>query len=160
MRFRCVVLSCCLTTAFGSHFANAHHAAGAVFTDEEIEIEGVVTELNFKNPHVNIIGHPTGRLVGKREGADINMAEMLKAAADHGVMMEINAHFKRLDLDDVHATAAKDLGIPIVISTDSHSVHGFDVLQYGVDQGRRAGLTKEDVANTKTCTQFKKLLKR
>jgi len=55
MRFRCVVLSCCLTTAFGSHFANAHHAAGAVFTDEEIEIEGVVTELNFKNPHVNIM---------------------------------------------------------------------------------------------------------
>jgi DNA polymerase (family 10) len=114
----------------------------------------------IRNPHVNIIGHPTGRLVGKREGADINMTEMLKAAADHGVMMEINAHFKRLDLDDVHATAAKDLGIPIVISTDSHSVNGFDVLQYGVDQGRRAGLTKEDVANTKTCTQFKKLLKR
>ena len=89
----------------------------------------------IRNPHVNIIGHPTGRLVGKREGADINMTEMLKAAADHGVMMEINAHFKRLDLDDVHATAAKDLGIPIVISTDSHSVNGFDVLQYGVDQG-------------------------
>jgi DNA polymerase (family X) len=114
----------------------------------------------IKNPHVNIIGHPTGRLVGKREGADINMTEMLKAAADYGVMMEINAHFKRLDLDDVHAAAAKDLGIPIVISTDSHSVNGFDVLQYGVDQGRRAGLTKDDVANTKTWAQFKKLLKR
>ena len=114
----------------------------------------------IENPHVNIIGHPTGRLVGKREGADINMTEMLQAAADHGVMMEINAHFKRLDLDDIHAAAAKDLGIPIVISTDSHSVNGFDVLQYGVDQGRRAGLTKDDVANTKTWTQFKKLLKR
>ncbi|MEO2015986.1 MAG: DNA polymerase/3'-5' exonuclease PolX [Fuerstiella sp.] len=112
------------------------------------------------NPHVNIIGHPTGRLVGKRDGADINMTEMLQAAAENGVMMEINAHFKRLDLDDVNAAAARDLGIPIVISTDSHSVHGFDVLQYGVDQGRRAGLTEDDVANTKTWAQFKKLLQR
>ena len=111
------------------------------------------------NPHVNIIGHPTGRMIGKREGADIDITEMLKAAADHGVMMEINAHYKRLDLNDIHATAAKDLGIPIVISTDSHSVNGFDVLQYGVDQARRAGLTKDDVANTKSWAQFRKLLK-
>ncbi|MDG2128620.1 MAG: DNA polymerase/3'-5' exonuclease PolX [Fuerstiella sp.] len=114
----------------------------------------------IQHPHVNIIGHPTGRLVGKREGADVNMTEILQAAADYGVMMEINAHFKRLDLDDVNAAAAKDLGIPIVISTDAHSIDGFDVLQYGVDQGRRAGLTKDDVANTKTWTQFRKLLKR
>jgi len=112
------------------------------------------------NPHVNIIGHPTGRMVGKRQGADIDMTTMLKAAADHGVMMEINAHYKRLDLDDIHAAAARDLGIPIVISTDSHSVNGFDVLEYGVDQARRAGLTADDVANTKTWAQFKKLLER
>lgn len=113
-----------------------------------------------RNPHVNIIGHPTGRIVGKREGADIDMKEFLKAAADHGVMMEINAHYKRLDLDAVHAAAAKDLGIPIVISTDAHSVNGFDVLTYGVDQARRAGLTKADVANTKTAAQFRKLISR
>lgn len=112
------------------------------------------------NPHVNIIGHPTGRMVGKRQGADIDMTEMLKAAADNGVMMEINAHFKRLDLDDIHAAAARDLGIPIVISTDSHSVNGFEVLKYGVDQGRRAGLTAEDVANTKPWDEFRELLKR
>lgn len=112
------------------------------------------------NPNVNIIGHPTGRMVGKRQGADIDMTTMLKAAADHGVMMEVNAHYKRLDLDDIHAAAARDLGIPIVISTDSHSVNGFDVLEYGVDQARRAGLTKDDVANTKTWAQFQKLLKR
>ena len=73
-------------------------------------------------------------------------------------MMEINAHYKRLDLNEVNATAARDMGIPIVISTDSHSVNGFDVLTYGVDQARRAGLTKDDVANTKTWAQFKKLL--
>ncbi len=112
----------------------------------------------IKNPNVNIIGHPTGRMIGKREGADIDITEMLKAAADNGVMMEINAHYKRLDLNEVNATAARDMGIPIVISTDSHSVNGFDVLTYGVDQARRAGLTKDDVANTKTWAQFKKLL--
>ena len=88
------------------------------------------------------------------------MTEMLKAAADNGVMMEINAHFKRLDLDDIHAAAARDLGIPIVISTDSHSVNGFDVLTYGVDQARRAGLTADDVANTKPWAEFKALLQR
>ena len=111
------------------------------------------------NPHVKIIGHPTGRLVGRREGADIHMTDLLKAAADNGVMMEINAHPKRLDLDEINAAAARDLGIPIVISTDSHNVNGFDVLQYGVDQARRAGLSKDDVANTKTWAQFRKLLK-
>ena len=114
---------------------------------------------NFSNPYVKIIGHPTGRLVGRRKGADIHMTDLLKAAADNGVMMEINAHPKRLDLDEINAAAARDLGIPIVISTDSHSVNGFDVLQYGVDQARRAGLSKDDVANTKTWAQFGKLLK-
>lgn len=113
-----------------------------------------------KNPHVDIIGHCTGRMIGRREGADVNFKELLKAAADHQVMMEINAHPSRLDLDDVHAAAAKDLGIPIVISTDSHSVNGFDVLQYGVDQARRAGLTAADVANTKSLKDFRKLIKK
>lgn len=111
------------------------------------------------NPHVDIIGHCTGRMIGRREGADINFSELLKAAADNQVMMEINAHPSRLDLDDIHAAAAKDLGIPIVISTDAHSVNGFEVLQYGVDQARRAGLTKDDVANTRTLKAFRKLLK-
>ncbi len=112
-----------------------------------------------KNPNVDIIGHCTGRMIGRREGADINFSELLKAAADHQVMMEINAHPSRLDLDDIHAAAAKDLGIPIVISTDSHSVNGFEVLQYGVDQARRAGLTRDDVANTKSLKDFRALLK-
>lgn len=113
----------------------------------------------IRNPHVDIIGHCTGRMIGRREGADIQFTELLKAAADHQVMMEINAHPSRLDLDDIHAAAARDYGIPIVISTDSHSVNGFDVLEYGVDQARRAGLTKKDVANTRSLKDFKKLLK-
>ncbi|MEZ6032371.1 MAG: DNA polymerase/3'-5' exonuclease PolX [Planctomycetaceae bacterium] len=111
------------------------------------------------NPHVDIIGHCTGRMVGRREGADVNFTDLLKAAADNRVMMEINSHPSRLDLDDIHAAAAKDLGIPIVISTDAHSVNGFEVLEYGVDQARRAGLTAADVANTKPLNEFRKLLK-
>ena len=110
-------------------------------------------------PYVSIIGHPTGRLISKRPGAEVNFDDVLKAAADHGVMMEINAHPSRLDLDDVHAAAARDLGIPIVISTDAHSTNGLDVMQYGVYQARRAGLTKKDVANTRTWAQFRKMLR-
>lgn len=114
----------------------------------------------IRNPHVSIIGHPTGRIIGRRAGADIDFDELFKASADHGVMMEINANPARLDLDDIRAAAAKDLGIPIVISTDSHSTAGFDTMEYGVYQARRAGLTKKDVANTKPWKDFKKLLKR
>ncbi len=114
----------------------------------------------ISNPNVDVIGHPSGRLIGRRPPADANFEEVFKAAADHGVMMEINAHPSRLDLHDIHAAAARDRGIPIVISTDAHSTNGFDVMQYGVYQARRAGLEKKDVANTRTFAQFQKLLKR
>jgi DNA polymerase (family 10) len=114
----------------------------------------------IRSPHVDCIGHPTGRLVGRRPGADVNFDEVLKGAADYGVMMEINAHPNRLDLDEIHAAAARDLGIPIVISTDSHSVNGFDLMPWGVFQARRAGLEKKDVANTRPFKQFQKLLQR
>ncbi len=112
------------------------------------------------NPHVDIIGHASGRMLTRREGADIDFDVLLKAAADHGVMLEINAHPARLDLDDVRAAAAKARGIPIVISTDAHSTNGFDVLEYGIYQARRAGLEKEDVANTRSLAQFRKMLRR
>ncbi|MCX7419556.1 MAG: DNA polymerase/3'-5' exonuclease PolX [Planctomycetia bacterium] len=114
----------------------------------------------IRNPHVDVIGHLTGRLIGHRPGADMSFDEILKAAADHGVMLEINAHPSRLDLDDIHAVAAKDRGIPIVINTDSHNIQGFDVMQYGVFQARRAGLEAKDVANTESFDQFRKRLER
>ena len=114
----------------------------------------------IRNPHVDIIGHPSGRLLTRRKGADIDYELLLKAAADHGVMLEINAHPSRLDLDDVHTAAAKSLGIPIVISTDAHSTTGLEVMQYGVQQARRAGLEKTDVANTRTLAQLRELLRK
>lgn len=102
----------------------------------------------IRNPHVNIIGHPTGRLIPDREGADLDMEAVLNAAAETGVALEINAHPSRLDLDDMYARRAKELGIPISINTDAHSEEDFDVLFYGVATARRAWLTKEDVINT------------
>lgn len=114
----------------------------------------------IENPHVSVIGHPSGRIVNRRQGADISYSDVFKAAADHGVMMEINAHRSRLDLDEIQAAAAKDLGIPIVISTDAHSVHGFAEMENGICQARRAGLEKKDVANTRPFNQFQKLLRR
>lgn len=102
----------------------------------------------IRNPHVDIIGHPTGRLIPDREGADLDMEAILNAAAETGVALEINAHPSRLDLDDMYARRAKELGILISINTDSHSEEDFDNLFYGVATARRAGLTKEDVINT------------
>ncbi|MGH7200199.1 MAG: PHP domain-containing protein, partial [Planctomycetaceae bacterium] len=114
----------------------------------------------IRNPHVDCIGHPTGRMVLARPGADVDFGDVFQAAADHGVMLEINANPHRLDLNDIHAAAAKEHGIPLVISTDAHSTGGLDVMPYGVDQARRAGLEKQDVANTRTPAQFRKLMRR
>jgi len=110
----------------------------------------------IRNPHVDIIGHPTGRLIQEREGADLDMEAVLKAAAETGVAMEINAHPARLDLDDIHARRARELGIPIALNTDSHSEEDLDMLPYGVATARRAWLTKNDVIN---CWSTDKLLK-
>ncbi len=109
----------------------------------------------IRNPHVDIIGHPTGRLIPDREGADLDMEAVLQAAAESGVALEINAHPSRLDLDDMYARRAKEMGIPITINTDSHSDEDFDNLFYGVAIARRAGLTKDDVIN---CWTTKKLV--
>jgi DNA polymerase (family 10) len=113
----------------------------------------------IENPHVDIIGHPSGRLIGRRQPADIDYPALFAAAAEHGVMMEINANPMRLDLDDVQTIAAREHGIPIVISTDAHSPTGLDLMPYGIDVARRAALEKQHVANTKTWKQFQKLLR-
>jgi DNA polymerase (family 10) len=110
----------------------------------------------IRNPHVDIIGHPTGRIIPDREGADLDMDAVLNAAAETGVALEINAHPARLDLDDMYARRAKELGIPISINTDAHSEADLDMLFYGVATGRRAWLTKNDVIN---CWPTEKLLK-
>jgi DNA polymerase (family 10) len=110
----------------------------------------------IRNPHVDIIGHPTGReIIPDREAADLDMDAVLAAAAESGVALEINAHPARLDLDDPYARRAKDMGIPLSINTDAHSEADLDMLFYGVAIGRRAWLEPKDVIN---CWPKKKLL--
>ena len=113
----------------------------------------------LENPHVDIIAHPTGRLINRREPYAVDMEQVFDAAAKHKKLLELNANPARLDLNDLHCAAAKRHGIPIVISTDAHSIDGLDVMQYGVLQARRGGLTAPDVANTLPWAKFKKLIK-
>ena len=102
----------------------------------------------IENPHVSCIAHPTGRLINRRDAYEVNMEAVLQAARDRGKFLELNASPARLDLHDGHCAAAKELGIPIVVSTDAHSIKRLDDMQYGVLQARRGGLTPADVANT------------
>jgi DNA polymerase (family 10) len=114
----------------------------------------------IKNPYVSVIGHPTGRLIGKRKGYEIDLETVMKAAADYGCMLELNCQPSRLDLDDVAVMAAKDHGIPIVLSTDAHAVEELAFMEFGVYQARRGGLEAKDVANARPLAQLPKLLKK
>lgn len=110
------------------------------------------------NPQVSAIAHPTGRIINRRKPYEVDLDTVYSAARQHGKLLELNSNPARLDLDDVACAAAKSHGIPIVISTDAHSTTGLDALRYGVLQARRAGLTRQDVANTRTWDQMKKLI--
>jgi DNA polymerase (family 10) len=112
----------------------------------------------LENTHVDIVAHPTGRLINHREPYAVDMDAVFKTAHKHKKLLELNASPERLDLDDILCAAAKEHDVPIVISTDAHSIEGLRTMRYGVLQARRAGLTKKDVANTRTLAQFQKLL--
>jgi DNA polymerase (family 10) len=114
----------------------------------------------IQHPQVDILAHPTGRLLGRREPFQLEMEEVLQAARDLDVAVEINANPNRLDLNDVHAHRAKELGVKVCISTDAHSVQRLDHMSYGVDQARRAWLNKGDVLNTMTQQKFREWLER
>lgn len=104
----------------------------------------------INNPYVTIIGHPTGRLVGRRPGLSPDMHELIKAAGQRGIALEINANHYRLDLRDTHARAAIEAGVMLAINTDAHGPADFDQLTYGVLTARRAGATPANVINTFT----------
>jgi len=114
----------------------------------------------MENRHVNIVGHPTGRLIGEREPYDLDMDRLTSAARDLNCCLEINAQPERLDLNDIHAHAAKVKGVKLAVSTDSHTVNSFKYIRYGIDQARRAWLTAEDVVNTRRLADLRKLIKR
>jgi DNA polymerase (family 10) len=102
----------------------------------------------IRNPHVDVIGHPTGRMIPNREGADLDMDAILAAALEHGVALEINAHPARLDLDDIHARRAIEMGILLTINTDAHSESDLDLLQFGIATARRGWVEPQHVINT------------
>jgi DNA polymerase (family 10) len=114
----------------------------------------------MENRHVSILGHPTGRLIGEREPYDIDMDRVLSAARELRCYLEINAEPDRLDLNDIHAHAAKSKGVKVAISTDAHSVNAFQYMRFGIDQARRGWLTADDVINTRSLVDLRRLLKR
>ena len=107
------------------------------------------------NPHVDIIGHPSGRLLPDREGADLDMDAVLDAARSSGVALEINAHPSRLDLEDVYARRAAEMGIPLSINTDAHAPENLELAHFGVAVARRAWVGPEQVIN---CWERERLL--
>jgi DNA polymerase (family 10) len=111
------------------------------------------------NPHVDIIGHPSGRMIGRRDAADLDMEQILQASADTGVALEINAHPDRLDLNEVHARRAAELGCLLSINTDAHQPDGFALRDYGVAIARRAWIQPEMVINTWPLKRLKKWLR-
>ena len=114
----------------------------------------------ISNPYVDIIGHPTGRLILKREAYRWNMEEVLTAAAQAGVAMEINSQVDRLDLDDARARLAREHGVKIVIDSDAHSPAGLGALRWGALTARRAWLEAGDVLNTQPLDAFRRSLRR
>lgn len=111
----------------------------------------------IKNPCVSVIAHPTGRLIGERDAYEVDIEAIFKEAKRHGVAFEINAYPLRLDLNDHHAKMAKEYGIPIVISTDTHLIQHLDYMKYGVSIARRGWLERKDILN---CLEYEELLRR
>jgi DNA polymerase (family 10) len=113
-----------------------------------------------EHPYVDAIGHPTGRLLGKREPYALDFDALAKAAADAGCLLEVNGHPERMDLPDTLAAAARRQGAMLVLSTDSHHPGNLAFMRYAVDLARRAGLRARDIANTRPLAGFRALLKR
>jgi DNA polymerase (family 10) len=113
-----------------------------------------------QHPRVHVLGHPTGRLLGKREPYPLDMTEVIKAARDYGVLLEINAQPDRLDLNDLHIHMAREAGVKLVISTDAHRIQELDCMRFGVDQARRGWCEAKDVANTSHLAALQKLIRK
>jgi DNA polymerase (family X) len=112
-----------------------------------------------EHPLVDALGHPTGRKIEQRRPYEVDMEKVIEAAARAGTMIEINGSPNRRDLNDVHARAAAEAGVRILVNSDAHSTSEFDQLRYGIATARRAWLTSDQVANTRTWKEFQKLRK-
>ncbi len=111
----------------------------------------------IENPYVNIIGHPTGRLISRREGLPLDFGRIYKVAAETDTVLEINAGYPRLDLNDVRARGARESGVRLSINTDAHSPESFAEIRWGLAVARRAGCEAEDIINCWSASRLKKL---
>ncbi|NIT03906.1 DNA polymerase III, partial [Candidatus Saccharibacteria bacterium] len=114
----------------------------------------IITAL--KNPYVDVIGHPTGRLLGKREAYEVDWEKIFTVAEEEGKFLEINAFPSRLDLPDTLVREARGRGIKFVINTDAHHFSHFDYLRFGVAVARRGWCEKSDIINTLDAKDFAK----
>jgi DNA polymerase (family 10) len=110
------------------------------------------------HPCFSVLAHPTGRLLGERGAYEVDLERVVRAARERGCFLEINAHPDRLDLDDVGCRMARDAGVPLAISSDSHDVNGFAALRFGIGQARRGWLQKSDVVNTLPLAELRRRL--
>jgi DNA polymerase (family 10) len=114
----------------------------------------------LENKHVHILGHPSGRLLLKRPEFEISLEEVFETAKQHNVVMELNAHPQRLDLNAGNLRAATRMGLKIAINTDAHYTSELDFMQFGVFQARRGWVTKKDVVNTYSLSKLMKAIKK
>jgi DNA polymerase (family X) len=113
----------------------------------------------MRNPHADILFHPTGRVIQKREPYDVDMDAIIRTAKETGTVLEIDAYPERLDLKDEHVRKAVQAGVKLVIDSDAHSVNHIRFLEFGIAQARRGWAEKKDVINTKPVKEFLKCLK-
>ena len=111
------------------------------------------------NPHVDILGHPTGRLIGSRPPTELDVERVLQACLETGTVVEINANPERLDLNDVYARRAVELGCKIAINCDAHALDGMEIAEYGIGTARRGWVTAADVVNTRPMDEMLAMLK-
>ena len=109
----------------------------------------------MEHPEVDILAHPTGRILNRRSPFELDVEEVLKAAASLDVAVELNAHPKRLDLHDLHLRRAKELGVKVAINTDAHSIRELELMRYGVDQACRGWIEPGDVLNAMPLAELK-----
>lgn len=114
----------------------------------------------LEHPEVNVFCHPTARLINRRKPVEMDMDAILRRAAELGVAVELNSNPNRLDLKDTHLMLARELGCKVVIDTDSHRTGELELMRYGVEQARRAGLTAGDVLNTLPFEEFQAAIRR
>jgi DNA polymerase (family 10) len=112
------------------------------------------------NRYFNILAHPTGRLINERGPYEVDLEKLMEAAKERGCFLELNAHPDRLDLTDRDCKMAKEMGLKVAISTDTHRITDLDYMRFGVNQGRRGWLEREDVLNTLNWKRLQKLLNR